>query len=163
VNQSPCWETDSYSSNQVIFRLLWNTKLRYHDCKSKSLCHVNQVHNFPSYFVKIHFNIILHLRLGFLSGFAYVIKHVLFVTTVSTLTVRSRALLETLILTLLVMKFHAFYGSRRFITVFTRVCTLRGHFLKQSSFRYKHAENYVFLNFSNECFWNTGTSSFSLK
>jgi len=42
------------------------------------------------------------------------------------ITLRSRVILEEPVVTQLVEKYPAFYGIRRFITVFTRACQVRG-------------------------------------
>jgi hypothetical protein len=52
---------------------LWNQNIKYRVRKSLPLDPIlrdmNPVHNFPSYFPKIHFNIVLHLHLGLLQEF----------------------------------------------------------------------------------------------
>jgi hypothetical protein len=62
MGQSP-WEVNSHSASQEIPRLLWNPKVHYRVRNSPPLTPVlsqmHPVHSFPSYFLKIHSNIIL--------------------------------------------------------------------------------------------------------
>ena len=63
MEHSPSWEGNSSSASQEIRCILWNLKV-YH-CVQKSSPHlpilsdITRVHAFPSYFLKIYFNIIL--------------------------------------------------------------------------------------------------------
>jgi hypothetical protein len=63
MEHSPSWEANSHSYSQEIRRPLWNTKVYY--CGHKDpplipiLSQMKPVHTLPSYFFKIHFNIIL--------------------------------------------------------------------------------------------------------
>jgi hypothetical protein len=56
-------EVIKHSINQEILRILWNTRVHFHVRKSlslvPSLSQLNQIVNFPRYFLKFHFNIIL--------------------------------------------------------------------------------------------------------
>jgi len=56
-------EANSHSASQEIPGLLWNPKAHYHVRNSPPLVPIlsqmNPVHTFPSYFIKIHFNIML--------------------------------------------------------------------------------------------------------
>jgi hypothetical protein len=62
MEQSP-WEANRSSANQEIPHILLNLKFHYHTHNSPPLVpilsQINTVHTLPSYFSKIHFNIIL--------------------------------------------------------------------------------------------------------
>jgi hypothetical protein len=72
MEPSPSWEANSHSATQEIPSLSQNPKVHYRVRKSPQLVPVltqmNPVHATPSYFSKIHFNIILQLRLCLYSG-----------------------------------------------------------------------------------------------
>jgi hypothetical protein len=61
-----------FLANQVIPRILWKLKVHYRTHNSPlivpNLSQMNLMHVIPSYLCKIHFNIILNLRLGLPSG-----------------------------------------------------------------------------------------------
>jgi len=64
TKQNPCWEATKSSSSQEILRGLWNRKLYYrihtsplHDLILSQVTPVKA--NPPSYFLKIHLNIVL--------------------------------------------------------------------------------------------------------
>jgi hypothetical protein len=69
--QSPCWEANSFSASQEIPHTVWNPKVHHRVHKSPPLVsilsQISPVHSL-FYFLNIHFNIILHLRLGLLGG-----------------------------------------------------------------------------------------------
>jgi hypothetical protein len=72
MEQSPPWEANSHSANQEILHLLWCPKinLRIHNSPPlvPNLSQMNPMQTFPPYFLKIHSNTILHLRLDRPSG-----------------------------------------------------------------------------------------------
>jgi len=62
MEQSPSWETNSFSANQDIPRILWNPNVH---CRSDKcapsvpiMSHRNTIHASPFHFLKLHFNII---------------------------------------------------------------------------------------------------------
>jgi len=78
MEQSLSSEANSNSASQEILQLLWNNKFhyraRYNPPLLPTISQMHLVHSVPSYFHKIHSNIILPLRLGlprylFPSGF----------------------------------------------------------------------------------------------
>jgi hypothetical protein len=62
VEQNPSWAANSRSASQEIPCLLWNTKAHYRVHKSPPLVSIPRqmqtVHTFPTYFPKMHSNII---------------------------------------------------------------------------------------------------------
>jgi hypothetical protein len=62
MEQNPSWEANSHPASQEIPCLLWNTKVHYGVHNSPTLVGIlsqmHPVHYFPSYFSKIHSNII---------------------------------------------------------------------------------------------------------
>jgi hypothetical protein len=72
IEPSPFWEATSRSATQEFANILWNQEVHYrvHKCPPMYpiLNHTNPVHITRSQFSKVHFNIIIHLRLGFPSG-----------------------------------------------------------------------------------------------
>jgi hypothetical protein len=73
MEMSPSLEADSSSVGPEFSCLLWNPKVHYRLHKNPLvdavLSQVNSVFTITVYLFKIHFNIILHLRLSFLSCF----------------------------------------------------------------------------------------------
>ena len=63
MEQSLSWEANRFSASQEIPRILWNPKIHYsiHKCPSPALIlsQLDPVHNPTSYFLNIHFIIIL--------------------------------------------------------------------------------------------------------
>ena len=63
MKKCPSWEANWFSSSQEITRILWNPKVHHHVYNSPPsvpiLRQINPVHASPSYFLKIHFNMIL--------------------------------------------------------------------------------------------------------
>ena len=70
VKHSPSWEANKSSASQEFSLILWNTDIHYRTHKSPPpiLSQINLLHVFPSHFLNIHFNIILHLHLGLSGG-----------------------------------------------------------------------------------------------
>jgi len=62
MEQSPSWDANNHSANQEIPHSVWNPKVHYHVHSSLPLVHIlsqmHPVHTSPSYFPKIHSNII---------------------------------------------------------------------------------------------------------
>ena len=64
MEQGSSWEANRFSASQEIPRILWNPQVHYHI--HLSLSSARSIQSMPpSHFLKIHFNIILHLRLVF--------------------------------------------------------------------------------------------------
>ena len=63
TQQSPSWEANSSLASQETPRILWSPKVHYRIHKSHArgpiVSQINHVHASTSYFLKIHFNIIL--------------------------------------------------------------------------------------------------------
>ena len=63
MEQSPSWEANRFSASQEIPGILWNPKVHYrihkHPPPVPNLSHIKLAHTPTSYFLKIHFNIIL--------------------------------------------------------------------------------------------------------
>jgi len=72
MQESTSWEANRSSVSQEIPRLLWNPKVHYRIHKlSPALPILNQSnpsYSFRSHFLKINFNMILHLQLGLPCG-----------------------------------------------------------------------------------------------
>jgi hypothetical protein len=128
MEQSPSWEADSHSISQEIPFLLWNTKVHSSVNKSPPLVlimsQIHPVHNFPTYFRKIHCNIILpstprSSQWSFPSGFPTNILYASYLLTYSSLHGAGYYLKSWLSLSLS-KNVPLSYGTRRFITVFTK-------------------------------------------
>ena len=66
MEQSLFWEANSFSASQEIPRILWKTKLLQHSQEPATGSHseVTSIKSMPLptlYFVKMHFNIVLHV------------------------------------------------------------------------------------------------------
>jgi hypothetical protein len=65
VEPSPSWEAASSSTSQEFPKMLWNPKFYCRVHKSPqmdpTLSQMNPVHSIPSYFSKMHFNIIFQI------------------------------------------------------------------------------------------------------
>jgi len=63
MDQSSSWEVNNHSATQEIPHILWNPKVYYSVHNSPplvpSLSQLIPIHNFLSYFFKIHCNVIL--------------------------------------------------------------------------------------------------------
>ena len=63
MEQSPSWEAKWFSAGQETPRISWNPKVLYHILKCPPpvpiLSQLDPVHTLTSYFLKIHYNIIL--------------------------------------------------------------------------------------------------------
>ena len=68
MEQSPSWEANRFSASQEIPHILWNQKVHYRNYKRQPtvpiLSQLDPIHTLKSYFLKIHFNIIISSNLG---------------------------------------------------------------------------------------------------
>jgi hypothetical protein len=72
MGHSSSWEANRFTANQEIPHFLWNPKVHYlnHKCPPPvpTLSQFDPAPTPTSHFLKIHLNIIPHLRLGLPSG-----------------------------------------------------------------------------------------------